>query len=932
MATRGKAALGAAPLWVCAWALTGAAAAPGPAQDGKGKAASAAVECERPGPYVRHVVRLNGALGSHGDLVLHLGVQDGRLRQSWAACPSLPKDTDYVDVSQLRLEPGRLRGTVKAAVRLPLACGGPEGPVDDAHVAEYRLDVRSDGGRWSGTYEGWFARRGRLVVGSREYFIQPGDMRWAAHGEKLAGRITGAVKPLARAKGTVAALLRSYGLLKFVPSGRLGNVDFLLTFRDGRSVEVGIRQGSRGQGLDRGPEVKDLWWTAAAASHAIRIAGDRLAGRITADVTPRGKAPPRRYEFELDARLQANSATGRVKSACGEEAAEEGLIGKVDSQAGAGSSADGVFAMALEAATIDGRDVTVELVRRAGKFTGGVVRGGGYELSRADAGELGVKDGRLVGKLKLYLPPSSYLVTHEPLDVVYDVDVAIGGKLELSGTYAGVFGRREAVKATAEGITETGEALRKRCAIAPGRDFPSWIGPNCNFSPISCGDELVEDLSKARLAWKSEHTPPGRLQTGRYGDLNLRLYAWHGGDDALGFGGGCGSPIVYDGKVYLHYVRPIDGAYAEGQVELLKRDFGYGLTTWTMRRFWAKRCDDVVLCADGATGETLWKAVFCDEGPYAGHPLTGHGKRSAYTTFMAGGAGRVFAYTTGGKTVCLDAATGKLLWSSPLGNGELKIVVDGVLATSHGGGACPLIGLDAETGRKLWEVPGAGTRSGTPLAWAHEGSSYVIAGNETGKVVCVEPRSGRIVWQEEKVGVNRNMTLAGDYLLCNVVMAARGPQRLGALKISLKGLEKVWTLDEYAYHMGYGPTAHGNTVYLGDFRKGGARPTTLVIIDLPTGKVLGVVPLAHGYGSGGQPQYVDGRVLMQRDSTHNQTDLNYFHADGRKVRPAGSLWHSRHFGTSGYSPVTMTNPIADGRLIIRGGNGIWCYDLRKPSG
>ena len=140
----------------------------------------------------------------------------------------------------------------------------------------------------------------------------------------------------------------------------------------------------------------------------------------------------------------------------------------------------------------------------------------------------------------------------------------------------------------------------------------------------------------------------------------------------------------------------------------------------------------------------------------------------------------------------------------------------------------------------------------------------------------------------------------------------------------------MWTLDEQAYRMKCDyATAHGKTVFL---RNVGASPNTLLVVDLHTGKVLDEVAMADGAGSGGQPQYVDGRILVQRDSTHNQTQLNYFVADGRKVRPAGSLWHSRHFGTSGYSPVMMTNPIADGRLIIRGGNGIWCYDLRKPGG
>jgi outer membrane protein assembly factor BamB len=372
----------------------------------------------------------------------------------------------------------------------------------------------------------------------------------------------------------------------------------------------------------------------------------------------------------------------------------------------------------------------------------------------------------------------------------------------------------------------------------------------------------------------------------------------------------------------------VGGESGERELALIKRNYGYGHTSWTMRRFWSVRCDDVILCVDGATGQTIWKTVFPDEGPYRNHPLfQGSGKRGAYTSFLAGGDGRVFVHTSAARTVCLDAQTGELMWTSPAGNGELRTVVDDALITLHHDRKCGLVALETQNGRKRWEVQDVGSRSAMPLVWSHGNRNYVITGSGTGKVVCVEAKTGRVAWQENAIGNNdKAMTIAGDYLLCNTALSAKASPKLGAFKISPTGLTKAWSLEEYGYRLKCDyPTACGGAVYL---RRVDVKPNTLLVINVTDGTVLSEIAMADGSGSGGQPQYVDKRILVQRDSTHNKTDLNYFTADGHRVEQAG-LWSSRHFGTTGYTPVLMTNPIADGRIFIRGGNGIWCYDLRS---
>ena len=187
-------------------------------------------------------------------------------------------------------------------------------------------------------------------------------------------------------------------------------------------------------------------------------------------------------------------------------------------------------------------------------------------------------------------------------------------------------------------------------------------------------------------------------------------------------------------------------------------------------------------------GADAMESGISDEGPYG----IG-GKRGAYTCFMAGGAGKAFVHTSGGRTVCLDAATGELLWDSPLGNGELRTVVKHILVTSHDGAA---IGLDVKTGAKLWETAGAGNRAGSPLVWVHGGRNYVIMGARGG-IVCLDAATGTIVWREEDVGAGNAMILAGDYLVCGVAAGRRAPHKPAAFRLSLDGMEQVWKLDEH---------------------------------------------------------------------------------------------------------------------------------------
>ena len=279
-------------------------------------------------------------------------------------------------------------------------------------------------------------------------------------------------------------------------------------------------------------------------------------------------------------------------------------------------------------------------------------------------------------------------------------------------------------------------------------DAPSWPcyqGPNGNFSASDCNLTLVDDLAQAKLLWKSEEpTPVGAGQSKRYGG-----HGWHtislgnykavtiplagGGTVTSGGGvplpsGGCASPVMADGRLFVSYFVPTGEVVDAG--EQTKRDKGPG--TWTPD-YWKVDAHDVILAIDPATGKTLWKQVFANKGiNWQDHKscMTGH----APCTYN----GRVYAIGSTCRVYCVEAATGKPVWEADLGaehqrieehkkkSLETKAATFGVnrghcnsSAFAAGVLVCPdyqggLIGFDGVSGKKLWSLTACIGKYGTP--------------------------------------------------------------------------------------------------------------------------------------------------------------------------------------------------------------------------
>jgi RNA polymerase sigma factor (sigma-70 family) len=283
-------------------------------------------------------------------------------------------------------------------------------------------------------------------------------------------------------------------------------------------------------------------------------------------------------------------------------------------------------------------------------------------------------------------------------------------------------------------------------------DWPCYTGPDGTFADPS-KVPLLDDLGKARLAWISEHEDLG------YGKAIC--------GDGHGYGknnykpSGSASLIVAGGLLIAGYFSAKNGVLA----------------------------DDIILALDAATGKTRWKQVFVNKGINRGAGLT-----SIFGPTPAAADDKVFHLGTSGRVYCVELTTGNPLWESDVG--EEHTLLEGIKAKTSGfvreqtkegigshwallPGASEearkaiatrakslvtplmaidgvlmvhvppaLIGFDAATGIKLWEIARATSLQSVPCAAKLNGTLYVLCSGPDGFMRLVRPKTGDVVWKE----------------------------------------------------------------------------------------------------------------------------------------------------------------------------------------
>lgn len=155
-------------------------------------------------------------------------------------------------------------------------------------------------------------------------------------------------------------------------------------------------------------------------------------------------------------------------------------------------------------------------------------------------------------------------------------------------------------------------------------------------------------------------------------------------------------------------------------------------------------------------------------------------------------------------------------------------------------------------------------------------------------------------------------------------------------RLTEKGLEHLWQDDHLPPDEGPHLAVASGVVY-------GVGRHLVRCLDLKTGKVLGEIkqgefphPVGsqHGDAPGSNPLlFVAGdKLILSPEGQHGRHGFILFDADPSKLTLHGNQehkWIPPHASTTAYGRQPIVNPVADGRMFFRGGNGIYCYDLRR---
>ncbi len=487
------------------------------------------------------------------------------------------------------------------------------------------------------------------------------------------------------------------------------------------------------------------------------------------------------------------------------------------------------------------------------------------------------------------------------------------------------------------GTVRTEGQLAGENAFTAGKDWPFWSGPTTSLAAVACGLSLVEDFAQARLVWCSEELMP----QGNGNALNYDRFALN--DRTMGGGA---SLVVADGKVFAHYYQPAGDRYMAGLAKLeaeAKKAKVAELSPW-MKEKYLVAADDVIVCMDAATGKTLWKAVFAR----AALNQPSH-KGGVVNNTPCYGDGRVFALDSAGNLRGLDARTGTLLWQVAGLSAEKVVPWSGArnmcTAPVYAGGTLivpdhgtTLYGFDPAGGRQLWKLPGKSHKFQVPARWSHGGKEYVLSMAETKPrtreapaevcAFCIDPQSGRVLWQLDLPRQpNKGVSVFGDvmYVTSGGGASPDKPNPHGAcmaFRLTPQKAEKLWSAPATHAAGDAPPAVNGKYVVVGG-------PAETHLYDAATGKDLatyrGSGPYNEGYAA-----FVEDRVVLSLDGSHGHSDMVVLGATPETFRKL-CHWVQPNPQTTSYHNKFMTFPMVEGRIFMRGYDGVYCYDLRKPA-
>jgi len=330
--------------------------------------------------------------------------------------------------------------------------------------------------------------------------------------------------------------------------------------------------------------------------------------------------------------------------------------------------------------------------------------------------------------------------------------------------------------------------------------------------------------------------------------------------------------------------------------------------------------DATVITALDPTGKTLWRTP---NGPAGRHDYPG----SRGTPTLDGD--RLYHESPNGDVVCLETANGKRLWGLNIletfdgrnirwGLAESLLVDGDRVVCVPGGEKVAMAALDKRTGKTVWTCPGTGDKPGyaSPILVDYQGLRQIVT-LMSASVVGVHADTGALLWRHEHKAYEDETISTPVFHDGLIAVATLGPGAARCLRLIVDGQTAS---AEQAWHTPALDNHHGGILALDGYIYGTKVRGTWVCLDFKTGQPTYT---AKGVGKGALT-YADG--MLYAYSEKGVVGLVKATPDQHVV-----VSHFR-IPQGGKGPSWAHPVVCGGRLYLRHGDLLFCYDIRGEAG
>jgi outer membrane protein assembly factor BamB len=319
---------------------------------------------------------------------------------------------------------------------------------------------------------------------------------------------------------------------------------------------------------------------------------------------------------------------------------------------------------------------------------------------------------------------------------------------------------------------------------------------------------------------------------------------------------------------------------------------------------------EFVIAFDEATGKTLWQTShgrrFDNE--------QGDGPRSTPTV----DGDRLYALGASGDLSCLDAATGKMLWTrnlfrefggqnAPWGISESPLVTGDRVLVNAGGRNASVVALDKATGTALWRSQNDEAAYSSAVLAQVGGVPQAIFFTAR-RALGIDPRDGRLLWSYDRVS-NDTANIATPVVRGNrVFLSSDYGTGAALLELSPSGAREVYFTRDMRNH-------HSSSVLVGEYLYGfsGSILTAMLFRD-------GSVAWRDRSVGKGSVIYADERLYLYSENGV----VGLAEASPKEYRE-----HGRFRLNAGSAPTWAHPIIAGGKLILRDQDNVYAYDVKQ---